>query len=60
MQYLNLNGQCMCYFSVLDGVRQYLEHEGEEAKDQLKTKIKQLGSEIAELNEVEQQTETHK
>ena len=41
-------------------MRDQLEHEGEEAKDQLKTKIKQLDSEIAELDEVEQQTETHK
>ena len=50
----------MCYFSMLNSVREHLEHEGEEAKDKLKMKIKQLDSVIAELDKVEQQTETHK
>ena len=50
----------MCYFSILDSVRKNLDHEGEQVKLQLKMKIKQLDSEVAELDMVKQKTKTYK
>ena len=50
----------MCYFSVLDNVRQHIQRKGEDAQDPLDTKIKELDSEIAELDKVKQKTRTYK
>ena len=50
----------MCYFSILDGARKNLEHEGEQVRRQLEMKFKQLDSEVAELDMVKQKTRTYK